>query len=597
MLAAIAHIFSRGLFGPVFQREVRVTGRRVSTYWIRPLYVLGLAVIASIVYLAVTADTRFSNSGNAEALQNLQIFAPTLGAVFVWFQFVLSSFISATLTAGAICDERRKGSLASLIATPLTAIEIILGKLSGRLTQLAILLLTGLPLLLAVRIFGGISAHFIIAAFTITLSVSLLHAAIAIAASSRARSATTAASSGLLVGIVWCLAPMIVSGLLAASRVPWAEVPLIISPYFALGLETARSLGETGPPSLMFQTWAYGALYPLSGAALFTALAVWRFRDLARRAGEGSLPATTREPKPARKSAASAAHANPKMSGPDPIVVRGNPVLWRELRQPLYAQRWYPWAGVIGTFAILGFVRWQVGSFDPQILIIFAFILSALFFFQASIISAGAIAGERETRSLEVLLATPLTAAAVVLAKWVGSMRRLLPIPSLFALVVLVAGVLPGVFSPVLYAHLVLLLVPPAALLAATGLWLSVVTRRTVVASTINLIGAVGAWAAAPALVGAFGAIFRLNPDSGVFGILVDVGFILNPAAMTFNAIQGASVMKNAAFGTGYRSIMNFDLLTFTLASAASALVYLILTWITLRLAARSLARRTNRIR
>ena len=391
----IARGVTRGLFGPVFQREVRSSGRRLSTYWIRGGYVLALACVSCLLYFGVTADSRFGTRGNAENLQQLQTFAPALGSVYAWFQFVVMCFIASTLTAPAICDERRKGSLSTLIATPMTPTQIVLGKLTGRLTQLVVLLLAGVPLLLAVRVFGGVSGWFVLSATVITLCTALLHAAISLAASARVRTPTMASGTGFVSGIAFCLVPMFIALFLSVTgfTIPGTLV-LGVSPYVALGIETARSLGE--PPA--FALWSYAWLlacgYMLVLAALFIIIAIVRFRRLAATAGEASAA-----PEPRRRRVPKAVSASPTpgtiapgAAASDEIVVRGNPVLWRELRQPVFLRRWHPWAVLVMIGAVLGMAYYQVGLREPVPMYGTQVVLAAVFLFQACIIGAGTIA-------------------------------------------------------------------------------------------------------------------------------------------------------------------------------------------------------------
>ena len=54
-------------------------------------------------------------------------------------------------TAGAIPDEKTRGTLQYLLAADLTAWEILAGKLLGRIAQVALLALAALPLICTAR--------------------------------------------------------------------------------------------------------------------------------------------------------------------------------------------------------------------------------------------------------------------------------------------------------------------------------------------------------------------------------------------------------------------------------------------------------------
>jgi ABC-type transport system involved in multi-copper enzyme maturation permease subunit len=546
--------------------------------------------MSSMVYFAFTAEMRFGPGGNAANLQQLQTFAPALGGFYVWFQFAVMCFVASTLTAPTICDERRKGSLSTLIATPLTPTQIILGKLSGRLTQLVVLLLAGVPLLLAIRIFGGVSASFVLSATTITLCTALMHASIALAASARVRLPSIAAGTGVVSGIGFALLPMFVALFLNAAGLRRVDQTVLgISPYFALGVETARSLGEA-PPVFWVQTWLISCGYTLTVAAFFLLLAIYRFHRLAALAGESGFSPEPRRQKKARRATASG-DAIPRPAS-DEIIIRGNPVLWRELRQPMFLRWWHPWLVIAALAAMLILAYYQAGLSEPTPMFVAQIALTAILLFQACVLAAGSISAERESRSLETLLATPLTARAIVLAKWAAAVRRLYPIPAVSLVIIFVLGVLPGTFRPVLMLHYVLLVLAPAAALTASGLWLSVVTRKTAVASTLNVLLAFAFWAGVPFVVGMTLTIINAGQGFARSGETV-MGTILvaNPGAMLITALLGASENHR----NGYQSFLEFGPETFLLACVASTLLFAMFTALFLTLASTALRSRTNR--
>ncbi|MBX3390656.1 MAG: ABC transporter permease subunit [Phycisphaeraceae bacterium] len=588
-------LLSRGLFGPVCDREIRVVSRRSSSYWVRALYVLGLAGISSLVYFAITVDIRFAGSGKASALQQLQMFAPTLGAFFAWFQFVIMCFVASTLTAGAICDERRKGSLSSLLATPLTPAQIVLGKFAGALVQIVILIAAGVPLLLAIRLFGGISPSFIVSSTCITVTTAMLHASISLAASARVRSSTMAASSGLATSVFWCFAPMILTLVLAiGSNGPRTMKLLPFSPYFSLGLETTSSLGAVNTPVFSANGWWWSVAYNGAGCALFLAIATWRFRKITL-GGDVALP-----PKSKKKRAAALLPDGDKgaSSRARDLSVWDDAMAWRELRQRVFIRPWHPWVAGIAAVALLAFAYWESGIQTIEIFFFASAVLLVVFYFQSALIASNSIAGERESRSLEVLLTTPLSARSIVRAKWIGALRRASPVFVFYLGITLVFAVLPGTFSFVVLVHLLLIAIPPVMFLIATGVWFSVVARRSPVAATLNLGLGVAIWIVFPAVFMACVAIAsqigHFPPPDEVFGIVA----VWNPAPMVITAIQGADVSEASGFRwSPYRTFFDFNLWTFTLSSIAFCATYFVLTWVALRGAARSLAKRANRVR
>ena len=74
------------------------------------------------------------------------------------------------MVAGTIADERQRKTLHYLLASRLSSFEIVVGKLAARLLQLVVLVLTGLPIMSILSLFGGLDPPLIVAAFAGTLT-------------------------------------------------------------------------------------------------------------------------------------------------------------------------------------------------------------------------------------------------------------------------------------------------------------------------------------------------------------------------------------------------------------------------------------------
>ena len=89
-------------------------------------------------------------------------------AVLIGQQLALLLLATPAYTAGAITDEKTRGTLQYLLVADLTAWEIILGKLLGRLGQVALLALAALPLICFVGVFGGLNLLALLVLFAVT---------------------------------------------------------------------------------------------------------------------------------------------------------------------------------------------------------------------------------------------------------------------------------------------------------------------------------------------------------------------------------------------------------------------------------------------
>jgi ABC-type transport system involved in multi-copper enzyme maturation permease subunit len=214
------------LIGPIFQREVRSAGRRRGTYLTRFAYVAIVLLVVSLAYLASRSSSQ--SSSTIGRIQELQQLAPVIAVSLFWAQFVLMVLIAPILTAGAVCDEKRGRTLAALMTTPLTSGQIILGKLSARMVQLVILALCVTPVLLAIRIFGGLDASLVVASTLATISTALLAASLAILLSCWHNRASTVVMFALLLLVLLQAAPLTLFGILASNEVVDTIVPIAL---------------------------------------------------------------------------------------------------------------------------------------------------------------------------------------------------------------------------------------------------------------------------------------------------------------------------------------------------------------------------------
>ncbi len=181
--------------GPVFTKEVWILGKRPSTAWLRLLHVAVLLFIVGIVFVSMH---RSSAWGAAAQLQQFQELAPAVTMAIVWVEFVMLILIGIALGGPAVCDEKRMGTLGTLLTTPLRPWQIVLGKGLGRVVELVILALVPLPLMLAVRSFGGVTAE-AITTMTVTCLVNgLLAVQIAMFFSTISKRATSAIITALV---------------------------------------------------------------------------------------------------------------------------------------------------------------------------------------------------------------------------------------------------------------------------------------------------------------------------------------------------------------------------------------------------------------
>lgn len=548
----------------VFQKEVRASGRRRLTYWSRGLYSLAFCSFIGLVFLIFLGERR-SREGAAR-LEEMQQLAPIIGVTVMWFQF-FGLMLAAPLLAGpCLCDERRNKTLPALLTTPLTAGEIVSGKLAGALVQLLVLAMVPFPVLLGMRVFGGLDAEVIFCGTLVALGAAVLAASWTISASLHARRGVTAAMHGwAMVVFLHGLIPVF-----AAAGGPWfvrwtgIAIPqwafAAFSPPWALGLVSSELTGMGRVADL----WTVTGTNLAGSLGVSALLWIWTASALrsvcAKTAGE--FEGGRRRKKPARQSKS---HAGPPGEPGGAIQVRpgtespfhyssrivgDRPVLWRELRLSAFRSRSRLWVSIGGMVVILTIIFWSEGYLEETVHQVIAVIGAILFAVAASVATTGSLGSEREARTLPVLLTTPLTAGQIVWGKFLGGLVRLWPIPAALAVELLIVAPLGGCWRflpPILYfGNLVCI----AGILCAAGVFWSLVVRKTTIAGVVSLLVAGAVWFVIPMILTFFTELIGgwRGVDPG--GYLISI----NPVGLAVG-----SALEIQSSGHGWSSTREFS--------------------------------------
>ena len=473
------------MIGAVLQQEWLLGSRRTRLHVFRWIYAAWLIVLVAYGFLRYTVeehqrlhrrsvanDTTFLVRSSAPEVVG-QWFAET----FVTQQLLLLVLATPAFVAGAIADEKRRGTLQYLLTTDLEARQIILGKLLARTAQVALVAMAGLPLFALLAGFGGVQPITLLA-----LAVALTTPLFALA-------------SMTLLASVWCrqtrdaVLALYVLGTLAGLAVWYGQGWLrYFDPLFVLepawGAWRSLDLAELGR-RLLLSSLGWGLL---GGVCLGVAIARLRPAYIAELEN-------VRPQKPRWYSALRA-------------PVPDESIRWRERHveglAPTPALRRIPqWLGVTALAVLTSFTSASILllSLPPGVRL--GDVIRALAHFQpgrladsmpsagdgflvqglavmllASLVvgvrCSGAITGERERQTWEALLLTPLSAKQLIRGKLWGIMGS--------SHIYLLAYAAPALVLSVLGGAMALLWVL---------LWLAV----TVLA--MYYIGAAGLWASA----------------------------------------------------------------------------------------------------
>lgn len=496
-------------FGPIFAKELRVSARRKRTYFLRVFYLAALLLALLLAYTSTQQSFYGSGSGIAAQMQQQAELGLDFFMGFAVFCLVAMCAICPILTCTAISAERLGKTLPVLLMTPISGWQIISGKLFSRLLVALTLIGLSLPVLALVRLLGGVELSQMVGVVCLCTCVAISTASLGLFFSTflnRSYVVILLSFGVILLGYVFV--PMIALMLSTVRVGAPRNLDLIatVSPFIAL-------ITVNEPAFLMSGSWTttcLGAcLLQLGWAAVLLVLSALVLRRTIRRAGE---PAARAAAVADLAAAPSASHSAATIRKPRrPRDVSDNPIAWREVRRPLMDKAWQRIVGAIivvcglaATYVALA-VNNSLGDWGSQVG--YAFILNGLVWLVVSVLSATAIAQEKESDTWTLLLATPLSGWQIVWGKVLGLLRRMMWPMALIAAHFLIFGFGPlGLISAVLVLWII---VTFNTVWVAIGLYLSLRFGKPTFAVIATLLVAVVAYLGVLTVLGIIGNLSR----------------------------------------------------------------------------------------
>ncbi len=189
--------------GPVFAYEWLTVSRKKSVYFLR--FVFGLTLLAVLALMSWSMETnRYGPrpSPIEEQAQAGRAFSTSI--IATGLSLILLAAPAAT--AGAICLDKQRGTLAHLMATDLSNPEIVLGKLAARLVPTMGLVLCTMGVAAIATLMGGTDPMGLLGSFLIMGGVAVMVASLAICLSVWAKKTHEVIMMAYLMIIVWLLA-------------------------------------------------------------------------------------------------------------------------------------------------------------------------------------------------------------------------------------------------------------------------------------------------------------------------------------------------------------------------------------------------------
>lgn len=487
---------------PILVRVVGGASKRTRHFWLRTGY---LALLLAVVLMSLAVFMSGASGLNELAKGASQTFkyAATL-------QLGLMCFLAPVFTAGAITQERDAQTYNILLSTPLTNAQIILGSLMSRMYFLIMLLVAGLPVFFTTMVYGGVTAAQIVESFALAAATAVITGALAIFISVvRIGTRRTIFSFFMAIAVyllaVYMLgqwngtwvedAPSNIDGQRMswmASLHPFLSLDVALNrvqaPEYSLVAAKGRIAGYAlAYPSATYITWT------LALALLLTLLSMFFVRSGAKQ-GEPTIFSRLRQnviPRGGEERFRKPRH------------VWSNPVAWREAKTKATAAggvtRWgliICGAAVAVTLLIAHLTdskRMSVAT-TQEWLAATLMIEFALALLIATNTAATSMTKEKESKSMEVLLTTPLTSQYIIFGKLRGLVSfaaPLIAVPVGSLLLFGLVGLIPRGKEPLAWIEtsieLGAVLIMSLALACVVCLKFSLTSKTTVKATMMSI--------------------------------------------------------------------------------------------------------------
>jgi len=523
------------LTGPIFEKELRVSSRRRRNYVLRFAYLILLMVFLALFWFSLVPRT---GSGVYQASQMAEA-GKGLTAFVVWFQFIATQIVALIMLSTSISDEVYQRTLGVLMTTPINSFQIVIGKLFSKLLQIVLLLGISLPLLAIVRVFGGVPWMFLISCLCINLTAVIFVGSLALFFSVFSRRAyVVIIETILIIGLLFLLLPYLsaflwnaMTGSFPGPRLTGAL--FFPNPYGFMMFRTMAMLEPRAAAGIPVMLWPAHCAIMLAASAsiLFLSVLLVRRAGLRQAAGPSRMASARTTIVEKGKAISPATVAKPRR-------VSGPPVIWKELRAPVFGRRKIRTIIAIAAGLILLFMTYALCASEDMldengVHMAYVIIFSSMGILFTIVLPATCVTSEKESQAWPLLMATTLSDWQILFGKLAGIVRRCAPIWSL-AFGHIIIFTLAGQIHPAAILHMGILAAWLIAFLSGTGMYFSTRFKHTTSAVIANFALAATIWAVVPIMLGLIVGIVRGDPD-------ILEGFIdLHPLVHAGIAIDGA---------------------------------------------------------
>jgi len=176
----------------------RMRGRRA--FAILTIYLLLLGGFALMVETIIEAGYSNNFGGGTSAFASASI-GQGIFAALLFLMTLQVVFLAASSTSGGISLEREKQTLELLIATPISSLAIIIGKLLSALVYVFLLIAASIPLMAVIFVYGGIGPEDVLRGYIVLFATALGLGSFGLLCSSLVKR-TTAATAITIFGVL-----------------------------------------------------------------------------------------------------------------------------------------------------------------------------------------------------------------------------------------------------------------------------------------------------------------------------------------------------------------------------------------------------------
>ncbi len=395
--------------GPIFAREALTLPRQFRHYLIRSGYI-GLLFV--LIWTAGQTTFGFQDVRGISAMAS---FGNLVFQILGFVQLTLVLFFSLLFTAGNIAQEKDRQTLILLLMTDLSNHEIVLGKLLSSLLQVGTLILTSVPVFIFLRMLGGVGTDQVLWLIALCVVTAMLSGSwAAMVALWREKTFQTLSTSVLGVVVFLGLLETLIAIVPPDSAASdWLAV---FSPYRALigimsPLADESAIGVSAV-SALDSIVALGLL-----AAVMSGISIQRLRVWNPSRSIFIQPETTTDDSEGGETRQVVRHRR----------IWSNPVIWREIRTRAYGRRMIVIKLAYLVMAAFVFQQSIIGGSDGELVLgmlsrpAFAFVgLSILGLMLINAQAVTCITNERDAKTLDLLVATDITAKEFVYGKLGG---------------------------------------------------------------------------------------------------------------------------------------------------------------------------------